>query len=81
MSIRLFPPQILKLFAWEPSFQTQVEGIRGQELQVMRKFAYLNSFSTFIFYCAPSLVGPSTSTPSTAPLLWWVQGRGLTRQK
>ncbi|CAL8283935.1 unnamed protein product [Arctogadus glacialis] len=52
--------KILKLFAWEPSFQTQVEGIRGQELQVMRKFAYLNSFSTFIFYCAPSLVSLAT---------------------
>uniref|UniRef100_A0A8P4G8C0 ABC-type glutathione-S-conjugate transporter n=1 Tax=Dicentrarchus labrax TaxID=13489 RepID=A0A8P4G8C0_DICLA len=36
---------ILKLYAWEPSFQTQVEDIRGQELKVMRKFAYLTSDS------------------------------------
>lgn len=50
--------QILKLFAWEPSFQTQVEDIRGQELKVMRKFAYLTSVSTFIFSCAPALVSP-----------------------
>lgn len=50
--------QILKLYAWEPSFQAQVEGIRGQELKVMRKFAYLTSVSTFIFSCAPALVSP-----------------------
>lgn len=48
--------QILKLYAWEPSFQAQVEGIRENELKVMRKFAYLTSVSTFIFTCAPALV-------------------------
>ncbi|XP_017164453.1 canalicular multispecific organic anion transporter 1-like isoform X1 [Poecilia reticulata] len=50
----------LKLFAWEPSFQTQVEDIRGEELKVMRKFAYLTSFSTFISNCAPTLVSLAT---------------------
>ncbi|XP_043991808.1 ATP-binding cassette sub-family C member 2-like [Gambusia affinis] len=50
----------LKLFAWEPSFQTQVENIRGEELKVMRKFAYLTSFSTFISNCAPTLVSLAT---------------------
>uniref|UniRef100_A0A3P9LP00 ATP-binding cassette, sub-family C (CFTR/MRP), member 2 n=1 Tax=Oryzias latipes TaxID=8090 RepID=A0A3P9LP00_ORYLA len=48
--------KILKLFAWEPSFQSQVESIRGEELKVMKKFAYLSSVSTFIFNCAPALV-------------------------
>uniref|UniRef100_A0A3P9K0Y3 ATP-binding cassette, sub-family C (CFTR/MRP), member 2 n=1 Tax=Oryzias latipes TaxID=8090 RepID=A0A3P9K0Y3_ORYLA len=48
--------KILKLFAWEPSFQSQVESIRGEELKVMKKFAYLSSVSTFIFSCAPALV-------------------------
>ncbi|XP_011601661.2 ATP-binding cassette sub-family C member 2 [Takifugu rubripes] len=48
--------KILKLYAWEPSFQAQVEGIRESELKVMRKFAYLTSVSTFIFTCAPALV-------------------------
>ncbi|KAM4591513.1 ATP-binding cassette sub-family C member 2 [Odontesthes bonariensis] len=48
--------KILKLFAWEPSFQAQVEGIRDQELTVMKKFTYLTSVSTFIFTCAPALV-------------------------
>ncbi|XP_077585449.1 ATP-binding cassette sub-family C member 2 [Stigmatopora nigra] len=48
--------KILKLYAWEPSFEDQVQGIRGQELSVMKKFAYLSSVSTFIFSCAPALV-------------------------
>ncbi|XP_071386567.1 ATP-binding cassette sub-family C member 2 [Centroberyx affinis] len=52
--------KILKLYAWEPSFQAQVEGIREEELIVMRKFAYLNSVSTFIFACAPALVSLAT---------------------
>uniref|UniRef100_A0A8C5GHE0 ATP-binding cassette, sub-family C (CFTR/MRP), member 2 n=1 Tax=Gouania willdenowi TaxID=441366 RepID=A0A8C5GHE0_GOUWI len=48
--------KILKFYAWEPSFQTQVEDIRNDELKVMKKFAYLSSVSTFIFSCAPALV-------------------------
>ncbi|XP_073338250.1 ATP-binding cassette sub-family C member 2 [Pagrus major] len=52
--------KILKLYAWEPSFQAQVEGIRGNELRVMRKFAYLTSVSTFIFSCAPAVVSLAT---------------------
>ncbi|KAM8738721.1 ATP-binding cassette sub-family C member 2 isoform 1-T2 [Acanthopagrus schlegelii] len=52
--------KILKLYGWEPSFQAQVEGIRGKELKVMRKFAYLSSVSTFIFSCAPALVSLAT---------------------
>lgn len=51
--------QILKLYAWEPSFQAQVEDIREKELKVLRKFAYLTSVSTFIFTCAPALVSTS----------------------
>uniref|UniRef100_A0A4W6CQC3 ATP-binding cassette, sub-family C (CFTR/MRP), member 2 n=1 Tax=Lates calcarifer TaxID=8187 RepID=A0A4W6CQC3_LATCA len=52
--------KILKLYAWEPSFQAQVESIRGQELNVMKNFAYLSSVSTFIFTCAPALVSLAT---------------------
>uniref|UniRef100_A0A672I7Q8 ATP-binding cassette, sub-family C (CFTR/MRP), member 2 n=1 Tax=Salarias fasciatus TaxID=181472 RepID=A0A672I7Q8_SALFA len=47
---------ILKLYAWEPSFQAQAEGIREKELKVMKKFSYLSSVSTFFFTCAPALV-------------------------
>lgn len=52
--------KILKLYAWEPSFQAQVEHIRGEELNVMKKFAYLTSVSTFVFSCAPALVSLAT---------------------
>uniref|UniRef100_A0AAQ4Q2F0 ATP-binding cassette, sub-family C (CFTR/MRP), member 2 n=1 Tax=Gasterosteus aculeatus aculeatus TaxID=481459 RepID=A0AAQ4Q2F0_GASAC len=52
--------KILKLYAWETSFQAQVDGIRGEELKVMRKFAYLTSVSTFIFSSAPALVSLAT---------------------
>uniref|UniRef100_A0A672I8F6 ATP-binding cassette, sub-family C (CFTR/MRP), member 2 n=1 Tax=Salarias fasciatus TaxID=181472 RepID=A0A672I8F6_SALFA len=48
--------KILKLYAWEPSFQAQAEGIREKELKVMKKFSYLSSVSTFFFTCAPALV-------------------------
>ncbi|XP_036439199.1 canalicular multispecific organic anion transporter 1-like [Colossoma macropomum] len=52
--------KILKLYAWELSFEAQVQGIREQELKVMKKFAYLSSVSTFIFSCAPALVSLAT---------------------
>ncbi|XP_039857920.1 canalicular multispecific organic anion transporter 1 [Simochromis diagramma] len=52
--------KILKLYAWEPSFQKQVEDIRGEELKVMKKFAYLTAVSTFIFSSAPALVSLAT---------------------
>ncbi|XP_035029328.1 canalicular multispecific organic anion transporter 1 [Hippoglossus stenolepis] len=48
--------KILKLYAWEPSFQTQVESIREEELKVMKKFAYLSSVSSLIFTCTPVMV-------------------------
>ncbi|KAG9341055.1 hypothetical protein JZ751_019809 [Albula glossodonta] len=52
--------KILKLYAWEPSFETQVQEIRDKELKVMKKFAYLSSVSTFIFAAAPALVSVVT---------------------
>ncbi|KAL3972079.1 growth differentiation factor 15 [Sarotherodon galilaeus] len=52
--------KILKLYAWEPSFQKQVEDIRGEELKVLKKFAYLHSFSLLIFRCSPALVSLAT---------------------
>ncbi|KAL4641040.1 canalicular multispecific organic anion transporter 1 [Arapaima gigas] len=48
--------KVIKLYAWESSFEAQVQGIREKELKVMRKFAYLSSVSVFIFSCAPALV-------------------------
>ncbi|XP_030603605.1 canalicular multispecific organic anion transporter 1-like [Archocentrus centrarchus] len=52
--------KILKLYAWEPSFQKQVEDIRGEELKVMKRFAYLTAISVFIFSCAPAVVSLAT---------------------
>nr|XP_014347396.1 PREDICTED: canalicular multispecific organic anion transporter 1 [Latimeria chalumnae] len=52
--------KILKLYAWEPSFEEQVMKIREKELKVMRNFAYLTSVSIFIFTCAPFLVSLSS---------------------
>ncbi|XP_039702279.1 canalicular multispecific organic anion transporter 2-like isoform X2 [Pteropus medius] len=48
--------KVLKLYAWEPSFLQQVEGIRQSELQLLRKGAYLQAVSTFIWMCTPFLV-------------------------
>lgn len=52
--------KVLKLYAWEPSFLKQVEEIRLQELQLLRKAAYLHAISTFIWICTPFLVTLTT---------------------
>ncbi|TRY91587.1 hypothetical protein DNTS_021753, partial [Danionella cerebrum] len=52
--------KILKYYAWESSFEAQVNEIREKELKVMRKFAYLSSVSMFVFTCAPALVSLAT---------------------
>ncbi|KYO26377.1 hypothetical protein Y1Q_0016954 [Alligator mississippiensis] len=48
--------KILKLFAWEPSFERRVGGIRERELKGLLHFTYLQAVSFFIFTCAPFLV-------------------------
>ncbi|KAJ7325076.1 hypothetical protein JRQ81_018096 [Phrynocephalus forsythii] len=48
--------KILKLFAWEPSFQKRVENIRAKELKGLLHFSYLQSIAIFVFTCAPFLV-------------------------
>uniref|UniRef100_A0A8C0GTI2 Canalicular multispecific organic anion transporter 1 n=1 Tax=Chelonoidis abingdonii TaxID=106734 RepID=A0A8C0GTI2_CHEAB len=48
--------KILKLFAWEPSFERQVGEIRVRELKGLLDFTNLQAFSIFIFSCAPFLV-------------------------
>ena len=50
------PPQVLKLYAWEPSFEKQVLTIRHKEIGVLKKAAYLNAFTSFIFTCTPFMV-------------------------
>eukprot|EP00076_Gallus_gallus_P042034 XP_025007572.1 canalicular multispecific organic anion transporter 1 isoform X2 [Gallus gallus] len=48
--------KILKLFAWEPSFEKRINEIRACELKDLLKFSYLQSVSIFVFTCAPFLV-------------------------
>uniref|UniRef100_A0A8C5SIT5 ABC-type glutathione-S-conjugate transporter n=1 Tax=Laticauda laticaudata TaxID=8630 RepID=A0A8C5SIT5_LATLA len=52
--------KILKFFAWELSFQKQVEKIRAWELKGLLHFFHLQSFGIFIFSCAPILVSVAT---------------------
>jgi len=47
--------QVLKLYAWEASFQANIEQIRDKEIQVLKQSAYCRAGSTFIWICAPFL--------------------------
>nr|KAG5700435.1 hypothetical protein BaRGS_010348 [Batillaria attramentaria] len=52
--------KVLKLYAWESSFEQKVTDIRDKELVVLRKSAYLNAFSTFTWTVAPFIVTLAT---------------------
>lgn len=48
--------QVLKLYAWEPSFQDQILKVRNKEIKVLKQSAYLHAATSFIWSCAPFLV-------------------------
>ncbi|XP_058124357.1 multidrug resistance-associated protein 1 isoform X3 [Anopheles coustani] len=48
--------KVLKLYAWEPSFEQQILKIRDKEVKVLKQAAYLNAGTSFIWSCAPFLV-------------------------
>lgn len=48
--------KVLKLYAWEPSFEAHVLKIRDKEVKVLKQSAYLNAGTAFIWSCAPFLV-------------------------
>ena len=48
--------QVLKLYAWEDSFQKKVEDIRLNEMKVLKKSAYLSALIQFVWTTAPYLV-------------------------
>nr|XP_054762700.1 multidrug resistance-associated protein 1-like [Lytechinus pictus] len=52
--------KVLKLYAWEESFQAKILAIRDKELKVLRLAAYLNAFTSFTWTCAPVLVSVTT---------------------
>lgn len=51
--------KVLKLYAWEHSFEEQVLKIRNKEIKVLKQAAYLNAGTSFIWSCAPFLVSYS----------------------
>ncbi|XP_051774742.1 ATP-binding cassette sub-family C member 3 isoform X3 [Erpetoichthys calabaricus] len=52
--------KVLKLYAWEKSFKDKILEIRQNELNVLKKAAYLGALSTFAWTSAPFLVALTT---------------------
>ncbi|XP_044166542.1 ATP-binding cassette sub-family C member 3-like [Acropora millepora] len=52
--------KVLKLYAWEESFMSQVMKIRAKELHQLKNAAYLNASFAFTFTCAPFMVALAT---------------------
>lgn len=52
--------KVLKLYAWEPSFEKRVLDVRDDEIKALRTAAYLNAGFSFIWTCAPYLISLST---------------------
>ena len=48
--------KVLKLYAWEPSFQQKITEIRKDEIEVLKQTAYFNAGTYFIWTMAPFLV-------------------------
>ncbi|XP_037958175.1 multidrug resistance-associated protein 1 isoform X4 [Teleopsis dalmanni] len=48
--------KVLKLYAWEPSFENEVLKIRENEIATLKATAYLNASTSFLWSCAPFLV-------------------------
>ena len=54
--------KVLKLYAWEKSFQQKVLDIRQSELSALIKAAYMNAFTSFLWTSAPFLVALASFT-------------------
>ena len=54
--------KVLKLYAWEPSFSYKLLRIRDEEIKSLKKSAFMNAFTTFLWTCAPFLVAISSFT-------------------
>ena len=48
--------KVLKLYAWEPSFEQMVLGVRGQEVSLLRKSAIVNAGTYFVWILVPFFV-------------------------
>ncbi|XP_076338372.1 multidrug-Resistance like Protein 1 isoform X1 [Tachypleus tridentatus] len=54
--------KVLKLYAWEESFQKQVNDTRDKEVKDLKKIAYLNAVTSFLWSTAPFLVSLASFT-------------------
>ncbi|XP_062982827.1 multidrug resistance-associated protein 1-like isoform X2 [Elgaria multicarinata webbii] len=52
--------KILKLYAWEPSYQKKIVEIREREIDVLKSSGYLTTFSMLTLTCIPFLVSLAT---------------------
>uniref|UniRef100_A0A4X2LR57 ATP binding cassette subfamily C member 6 n=1 Tax=Vombatus ursinus TaxID=29139 RepID=A0A4X2LR57_VOMUR len=52
--------KILKLYAWEPSYQKKITEIRKHELEIQKSGGYLTVFSMLTLTCIPFLVSLAT---------------------
>ena len=48
--------KVLKLYAWELSFQEKVNAIRNMELDILKTGAYLGAVGGFTWSCSPFIV-------------------------
>lgn len=48
--------QVLKLYAWEPSFEKYIQDVRGEELKTIKATAYLNAITFVLWTISPFLV-------------------------
>ncbi|XP_038108731.1 multidrug resistance-associated protein 1 [Culex quinquefasciatus] len=48
--------KVLKLYAWEPSFEKKIRQIRDKEAKVLKSAMYLNSWTSFMWTTTPFLV-------------------------
>ncbi|XP_055893890.1 multidrug resistance-associated protein 1-like isoform X1 [Biomphalaria glabrata] len=48
--------KVLKLYAWETTFEQQIQSLRHREVQLLRTVAILNVISVFSWLCSPVLV-------------------------
>nr|XP_013804051.1 PREDICTED: multidrug resistance-associated protein 1-like [Apteryx mantelli mantelli] len=52
--------KILKLYAWEPSYQKKVMSIREREVDVLKSSGYLATYSMLTLTCIPFMVSLAT---------------------
>ncbi|XP_076457523.1 multidrug resistance-associated protein 1-like isoform X2 [Babylonia areolata] len=64
--------KVLKMYAWEPSFEDKIRALRDREVKLLRTAAILNTISNFCWICSPVLV-------TLAVFLTYVQTNGSHR--